>query len=275
MAKRIPKEIHEYIRLHSTEGDIKSMCDRIAETFGINMTYNQMKSYFSNHRLHAAPRKGRKGISKYPDGMEEYIKLIAAKKSTEELTNAVNEKYGPGTITVSHMRAYKKNHGITTGLTGRFEKGHVSFNKGKKQSEYMSAEAIAKTVPTRFKTGHVPHNGRVPVGEIRLRKSSQKRPNAKSYYWQKVEQPNKWRLYHVIIWENHNGPVPDGCMVTFADGDTMNCDIDNLILETKAQHAIKNRHLGVKSYDKKSAEALNTMADLRMLITQKRKKMKK
>ena len=39
-----------------------------------------------------------------------------------------------------------------------FSKGHVSHNKGKKQHEFMSADAIERTKATRFKKGDEPHN---------------------------------------------------------------------------------------------------------------------
>ena len=128
--------------------------------------------------------------------------------------------------------------------------------------------------PTMFKKGQTPHNGGTPVGEIRLRKPKKNRPESRPYYWQKVAQPNVWRMRHAVVWEEHNGPVPDGCMITFADNNSLNCDISNLILETKGQHAIKNaKYLHFpKSYDMESAKALNQLADLKMATTKAKKK---
>ena len=58
----------------------------------------------------------------YPNGMREYIKSIASGKTAQELTDAVNEKFGPGTITVRQMQAYKKNHKIRSGIDCKFKK---------------------------------------------------------------------------------------------------------------------------------------------------------
>ena len=278
MSRRYPKELHDFVRAHASEGSIDEMRRRVLDKFGIEFTYQGMKSYFSNRKLHAASQKGRKRpeSSKYPNDMEDFVRSIAKGRSSQELADAVNEKYGEGTITVAHMKAYKKNHGINTGLTGRFEKGHVSHNKGLKQTDFMSPEAIERTKATRFQKGQIPHNGGTPVGEIRLRKPRKNRPGDRPYYWQKVAQPNVWRMRHVVVWEEHNGPVPDGCMITFADGNSLNCDIENLILETKAQHAIKNSKYNrfPKSYDRESAEALNKLADLKMATTRAKKRRK-
>lgn len=208
----------------------------------------------------------------YPEGMEDFIRSIAQGKSSQEITALVNEKYGPGTITLAHLRAYKKNHGIQSGLTGRFEKGHVPYTKGKTWDDFMSPEGKANSRKTTFKKGNVPHNGGTPIGALRLRKATRGKKGSHPYFWEKVADPNVWKLKHQLEWERHNGPIPDGCMVTFADGDTTNWHIDNLILETKAQHAIKNRHLGARSYDRESAEVLNGLADLKMAMTAAKKK---
>ena len=51
----------------------------------------------------------------------------------------------------------------------RYQKGHTPCNKGKKQTEYMSREMIEKTIATRFKKGHKPHNTIDKNGAIRIR----------------------------------------------------------------------------------------------------------
>jgi hypothetical protein len=101
-----------------------------------------------------------------------------------------------------------------------------------------------------------------------------KRPGSKPYYWEKIAQPNTWRLKHQLVWEERNGPVPDGCIITFANGDTLDYRPENLVLTTKAQNAVRNR-LGLKSIDKESAEAFNEIASLRISISKAKRKAKK
>ena len=130
--------------------------------YGMVFTEDIVKGAKSRYRLKSGTPGGNpKGYSsKYPEGMAAYVESIAQGKSTAELVEAVNRKYGAGTIGIRQMKAYKKNHGINTGLTGQFEPGHIPANKGKK----MSAEVYAKAAPTMFKKGNVPAN-HMEVGE--------------------------------------------------------------------------------------------------------------
>lgn len=199
------------------------------EKYGIVFTEASIKGAKSRYRIRSGTPPGNpKGSSpKFPEGMGEFLKSIAEGKSTAELVAAVNEKYGEGTVNVRQMRAYKKNHGIKTGLTGRFEPGHVPANKGKK----MPPEVYAKAAPTMFKKGNAPAN-RMEMGE-RTRTTD-------GYLIQKVRetgtQRERFEFVHRRVWEEHNGPVPDGKMVTFLDGDRDNCDIGNLALIDGAEN---------------------------------------
>jgi len=116
----------------------------------------------------------------------------------------------------------------------RFVKGQPSRNKGMKQTEYMTPEAIARTAATRFKPGGPSHN-RKPIGFERVSKDG--------YVEIKVRDVSRNRNYvskHRLVWEQHNGPVPEGMMVEFIDGDKSNITIDNLRCVTRAENAARN-----------------------------------
>jgi hypothetical protein len=51
---------------------------------------------------------------------------------------------------------------------------------------------------------------------------------------------NRWQYVHVIEWEKHHGPVPDGYMVTFKNGDKGDPHIDNLELITRKGNFDRN-----------------------------------
>lgn len=51
----------------------------------------------------------------------------------------------------------------------------------------------------------------------------------------KIKINGKWRFKHKVIWEEVNGPLPEGSHLLFADGDKTNLDLDNLILVTKRE----------------------------------------
>ena len=274
MSVRYSKEVHDFIRENYKGRSVRELAVMTSGEFGIDFTYAKMRAYLKNHNYcTGAPKGNPPGYSpKYPAGMEDFVRSIAAGKSTREIADLVNAEFGEGTVTVRCMRYYKHNHGINTGLTGRFEPGHIPATKGKTWDEYMSPEAQQRSRQTTFKKGRAPHNGGTPVGTMRVRHSRRDRNGRRcSYTWQKTAEPNVWRMKHVIEWEEHNGPVPEGCMVAFADGDTMNWRIYNLILETRAQHAVKNRW-GIHGYDQESAQAANMIADVKMAISKKRRK---
>jgi len=47
----------------------------------------------------------------------------------------------------------------------------------------------------------------------------------------------KYQRLHRAVWESHYGPIPKGLLVHHIDGDSLNNDIDNLELMTRAAHA--------------------------------------
>ena len=123
---------------------------------------------------------------------------------------------------------------------GRMKKGNTPFNKGKKQIEYMSEEAIARTLKTRFKKGQRPHNtNKQGDGAISVRKDS----DGTCYKYIRVSL-NRWELYHRHLWESEHGEIPKGRIVVFKDGNSMNVTLDNLELITRAENMYRNSRHG-------------------------------
>lgn len=114
-------------------------------------------------------------------------------------------------------------------IAARFKKGFVPFNKGKKEQEFRSQEAIERCRTTQFKPGHRPHNAR-PEGYESVR-------NGNVYI--KVKGESRMRPKHRYVWEQHYGPVPEGMCVTFRDGNKLNCSIENLLLITESEKATR------------------------------------
>lgn len=108
----------------------------------------------------------------------------------------------------------------------QIKKGTPSFNKGKKLEDYCSQEAIERMKKTQFKTGNVPHNTAEKDGDIRIRKDS----NGVRFYKHIRISLGNWQLYHRYVWEKAYGTIPKEHIVRFRDGDSMNCELDNLEL---------------------------------------------
>lgn len=167
--------------------------------------------------------------------MYEFVRDNSWGVSSEDMAQMVNEKFGTD-FSATAIKQFRQRNKIKSGLTGWFRKGRAPGNKGKKQSEFMGPEAIERTCATRFKKGRKPVN-EMPVGSIV--------ENAYGYLLRKRSmegtQWERWEFLHRAVWEEHNGPLPDGMMVTFKDGNKLNCGIDNLMLVTRGENAVMNK----------------------------------
>lgn len=119
---------------------------------------------------------------------------------------------------------------IEGGKKSRFQSGHKPHNKGKK----MPSDLYDKVKHSMFKTGHRPHNWK-PDGSIVERNDK----TGRNYVYYKIKDSH-WILYHNKIWMDHNGPIPAKHIIAFKDGNTLNCDINNLELLSMANNALRN-----------------------------------
>lgn len=167
-------------------------------------------------------------MHKYTLDQKEFIKDFAYGHSYVEITDAINKKFEIK-LSINQVRAFLKSHKITTGRTERFEKGNIPFNKGLK--------GVGGWEPTQLKKGHVPMNHK-EVGTESIRYNHKR---GQMYIYVKVAEPNKWRMKHVLIWEQCNGPVPSGKVIIFLDRNQLNTDISNLTLIDRSINAILNQ----------------------------------
>lgn len=175
-------------------------------------------------------RKPRPKTRLFSEEQEKFIRDNAKGRYNNELTKMVNEKYGLN-ITVKQMSTWKKNHGVSSGLTGRFKKGQVPWNKGLKGLNLGGKE-------TQFKKGQVPHNYR-EVGSERIDKKE-------GYIYVKVKEKGtyqeRWKHKQIVVWEKHHGKLPENHVVVFLDQNKMNTDINNLECISRAELAMMNKY---------------------------------
>lgn len=171
-------------------------------------------------------------MHRYSEEQKEFIITNNYGKYSKELAEMFNQHFNTN-ITAKEIAYFRRNNKLNSGLTGQFKKGNVPHNKGKKQIEYMSQEAIEKTKETRFKKGNKPKNYR-PVGSERITKDG--------YIEVKVADPNKWETKNKIIYKQYFGDIPEGHKVIYADGNKLNNDINNLILVSDNEELIMNKY---------------------------------
>ena len=117
-------------------------------------------------------------------------------------------------------------------MKNTFPKNHVPFNKGKKQSDYMSEKQISRSKATRFKKGNIPHNTKYD-GHERITKDG--------YIEVRIEIGN-YRLKHLVEWERKKGKLPKGHCLWCIDGNKMNTSPDNWELITRKENLKRNVH---------------------------------
>lgn len=116
-----------------------------------------------------------------------------------------------------------------------FQNGHKTFNKGLKQSDYMSAESIESCSKTRFKIGRTPHNTNLEgFGAIVIRTDNRKA----QLLFTKTEKG--WEPLHRVIWEKEHGKIEEDQLIVFKDKDYTNVDINNLECICRVEHMYRN-----------------------------------
>lgn len=145
-----------------------------------------------------------------------------------DLTSQFNAAFDRD-ISAQNIHGLRKRKGWKTGRTGRYQKGAIPFNKGKKMDCGPNR--------TSFKKGQKPHNY-LPVGTTRI--------TADGYTQRKMTDtgypPRDWVEVHRLLWVEHHGSIPDNHLVLFIDGDKTNIVIDNLILVNRGEHAVINKN---------------------------------
>jgi hypothetical protein len=135
----------------------------------------------------------------------------------------------------------------------RFKPGHASWNKGRK-----GWRAGGRSAETRFRPGQMPTNHK-PVGYERV--------NADGYRERKVAEPKTFRAVHVLLWQEHLGPVPQGFAVIFKNGNKADIRIDNLALVSRADLMRRNSYHN--RYPKEIALAIQLKGALQRQINKR------
>lgn len=230
MAFKYTAEQKEFIRQIAQNRYNIEIVELFNERFGTEITESQINSFKKNHKIKSGvPKRRTRPVGLFTDGQFEFIKENVTGRLNQELADLINEKFGLQ-ITAKQMNTFKKNHGLVSGLDCRFKKGSVPANKGTKGVYNVGGNR------TSFKPGHKPLNYK-PVGYERVDRDG--------YTLVKVSDDGawheRWRHKHKVIWEEANGPIPEGHVVLFADQDRSNIVLDNLILIPQSSLSIVNR----------------------------------
>lgn len=175
---------------------------------------------------------------KWTDEMVEYVRDLYPHYTNKEIAEMLKERYGitvrPKSLCNLHHK-YKYEDKLEN--PSQFKKGFTPWNKGMP----MRVETRKKLEHTWFKSGHTPANTR-PISSTRIDKDG--------YMVIKTKETGRWQLYQRHIYEKaHNVKLDKDDIVLFADGNTRNFDVDNLVRITREELLYLNQE-GLISEDK-------------------------
>lgn len=224
--KKYTEEHIEYLKQISPGRYNDEITKMFNKKFNMNITESAIRSLKVKNNIKSNVSTGKKI---YTEEQLAYIRELCKinKITNKEITEKFNKKFSTNKSEKA-IRAIRQKYGIyiENPEKGYFPKGHVPWNKGLKGIDIGGKE-------TQFKKGDMPPNYQ-PVGTERV--------TVDGYIEVKVADPNVWEGKHRIIWQEHNGPIPDGFVVIFGDGDKTNFNIDNLVLVSRAQLLKMNQY---------------------------------
>ncbi len=236
--------------------------------FGFGKTDQEIRACIKNHKFKSGRTTGElnKGKNKLlTKDQDQYLREAYKERSLIEIAEEMNEIYGLS-LTSGQLKTYCGNHKILSGRTGYFKKGEKPWNTGTK--------GLVKPNSGNFKKGNVPANIK-PIGTERI-------DSKDGYVLIKVAEedpytgfPTRYKLKHHHIWEQEHGQIPEGTVLTFIDGDKLNCSIENLELITMAENAVMNK-FGIRYVPEELRPAAKNLVNLsirkRELMKESRKR---
>jgi len=225
----------EFLRNGYLTMNVRSLAKAFNDRFGMEKTEAAIDSALNNHGIRCGRAHKDRLISRerlFTTEQARFIRDNYKGKSLAEMTALFNDRFGTG-MTVQQIKAFVHNRGITSGRTGQFLRGHRPWNTGTK--------GLTAANKTSFKKGDAPPN-RKPIGSERIESKEgfilMKVPERDPY----TGFPTRYKHKHVYVYEQAHGPVPEGMVVAFINGDKTRCELNNLMLISRAELLNLNRH---------------------------------
>lgn len=216
-------QLDNILRRNYPSGDLNALADRLGVTVTAVKSRAQvlgLRRKINRHRP-------------WTERQMAYLRQHYADERAEDIAAKVNhsvrsiwqkaKQMGLAKLPEFFARCGRKVANTEGARRNRFTPGMTPANKGRRQADFMTAEGIAASSRTRFKPGNRPHNQR-EIGT--------ERTHADGYVYLRIE--SGCVLKHRHVWEQTHGPVPDGYVIVFIDGNRQNCSLDNLQLLSRA-----------------------------------------
>lgn len=245
----------DFLRENFPKLGIPELRNEFNKQFGLDKSEAQIRAACKNHRIRCGRKMGelRKGKSDlFTEEQVSFLKVNYPVMSRKELTRALNESF-KSDFKLSQVVAFLKNKKIKSTRDGRFQIGSTPWNTGTK--------GVCKKNSGSFLPGREPSN---------LKKYGDERVDSDGYRLIKCQERNPYtnaigfyRHLQVVVWEEAYGPVPEGKIVCFKNGDRRNCEIDNLELRSRAEQLALNQH-GYREAPKELKPTVRMLAEMSM-----------
>lgn len=255
-ANRYPEGMVEWIRQQYLKMDVQQLTKECNSRYGTNLGTKAMGSLKKRYGFSGGPR-AKIYSEAFPEEISAFITKNYKGTGRKEMCEMLLREFGKE-YTANQIKSFYTNHNLNSGITGHFEKGHQSHNKGKK----MGPEQYEKAKATMFQKGNRPHNA-AAIGDTTITEDG--------YEKTKVAEPNKWKFTQRIIWQKNFGEIPKGMLVAFKDGDKRNMKPDNLMLITNEEHLELIRR-GMRSQFAEITEVGLTLAKVNIAVRRRKKK---
>lgn len=219
--------------------DCKKMCGSdIARNIGVDK--GVVGRYIKKNKLGPSKKKiyawrAKKMYKPFTPAEDAFIRKNLPKSSIKKIATQIKRTSAYVSVRAKQLglgKIIKKN-----AIESRIRPGNVPQNKGLRQKDYMSKEAIERTKATRFKKGEPNHNSLFD-GAITLRHNHKER-GEKPHKFIRISK-GIWKGLQIYNWEKKNGPVPKGFVLACQNGDTLDCRPSNWKLLSKADNARRN-----------------------------------
>lgn len=184
--------------------------------------------------------------------------------SVYDMANKLGLKKSPEYMSEIHGETIRE-----AGKSHRFSDGLTPWNKGVRGVTGHHPN----TVRTQFKPGRRPEEARNyhPIGSLRICRDGYLERKVNDD--QSIDPARRWKPVHRLVWEEVNGPVPQGHVVVFLPGkastDPAEITIDCVELITRAELMRRNtRH----NLPPELNALISTKARLSRLITERKKR---
>lgn len=212
---------------------------QLADEFGVSLAITQLSAWAkrngcrkSEETIRYTRARGADKARLFSDEMCDFLREYIPGRLRDEVNDEFERRFG-WRLSKTQYKSIKTRLGVRAGVFGgRFEKGHVPANKGKKWDEYMPKESQEKVraAGNLFKKGQRSQNAYHELLDTRIDQN-----DGSVYIYVKPRHAKysaqHWISYAQFVWMQHNGrEFPEDCRCVHANHDKNDYRPENLMV---------------------------------------------